>query len=103
VERAEAFRQREAIVSRDPFQSDGIEKPEADTKSAGLVVPIPLTSGELEAKYGDMKHDGIELQWPLMFEDAAGHVEPLTPHDIAALKHLGVTLAEYYQIELERA
>jgi hypothetical protein len=90
-------------VSRDPFQSDSIEKPEPYTKSVGLAVPVPLSSIELEAKYHDMKHDGIELQWPVTFEGADRHLEPLTPHDIAALKHLGVTVEEYYLIELERA
>ena len=89
-------------MSVDPFKSDSA-KPEADTKCVGLAVPVPLTSAELEAKYRDMKHDGIELLWPTMFEDEAGHVEPLTPHDIAALKHLGVTVEEYYSIELEWA
>jgi hypothetical protein len=89
-------------VSDDPFKSDSIEKPTADTKSIGLVVPVPLSSAELEEKYRDMKHDGIELLWPVIFEDQDGHMGDLTPHDLMALKHLGVSVEEYYAVELEQ-
>jgi hypothetical protein len=47
-----------------------------------------------------MKHDGIELAWPVMFLDEQGKPEPLTDHDRAALAHLGVTEEEYLMIEL---
>lgn len=85
----------------DPFNDDAIKR-EADTKSVGLAVPAPLGSAELEAKYGLMRHGDLELAWPVLFEDAAGHVDPLSDHDVAALAHVGVSPEEYYVIELER-
>ena len=90
------------IKTIDPFNSDSIDKPEADTRSIGLCVPTPLSSADLEAKYGAMRHDGIELLYPTQFEDADGHLDKLTAHDKAALKHLGITEEEYYILELER-
>jgi len=85
----------------DPFNDDAI-KQEADTKSVGLAVPAPLGSAELQAKYNDMRHGDLELAWPVLFEDAAGHVDPLTDNDIAALARVGVTPTEFYTVELER-
>jgi hypothetical protein len=85
----------------DPFLSD-YSKPEADTKSIGLCVPLPLTSAELESKYGSMRHGDLELGWPLMFEDN-GHIEPLTPNDLESLKRLGVTIEEYLAVEISQA
>jgi hypothetical protein len=82
----------------DPFD-DGPKKHDGPTR-VGLAAPRPLTSAELEAKYRDMKHDGIELAWPVMFLDEQGKPEPLTDHDRAALAHLGVTEEEYLMIEL---
>jgi len=71
-------------------------------KKIGLVVPEPLSSAELEEKYATWRHDGIEILWPTMFEDQYGHISELTPHDLLALKHLGITVEEFYLVELER-
>lgn len=72
-------------------------------RKIGLATPRPLTSAELAEKYDTMRHDGIEISWPTLFEDADGHLEPLTPTDIRGLAHVGVTVEEFYLIELERA
>ena len=82
----------EAAMTKDndPFTSDYAE-PEADSKSVGLAVPAPLGSAELEAKYRLMRHGDLELAWPVLFEDAAGHVNPLSDHDVAALAQVGVS------------
>ncbi len=71
-------------------------------RKVGLATPRPLTSAELAEKYGMMRHDGIEISWPMQFEDADGHLEQLTPTDIKGLAHVGVTVEEFYLIELER-
>jgi len=70
-------------------------------RKVGLAAPKPLTSAELEAKYGSMKHGGIELMWPVRFEDENGKSE-LNEHDHAALKQLGVSELEYCEVELLR-
>jgi len=86
----------------DPFLND-YARPEADTKSVGLAVPTPLSSAELEAKYGEMRHGDLELAWPVAFEDQAGHLDTLSDNDVAALAAVGVTPQEFYLVELSRA
>ena len=81
----------------DPFHT-GPKKHDGPTR-VGLAAPRPLSSEELVSKYGDMKHDGIELAWPVMFLDENGRPEPLTDHDRAALAHIGVTEEEFYLVE----
>lgn len=88
-------------MNNNPFD-DGPKKSDGP-KTIGLAVPAPLSSAELEAKYGGMKHDSIEILWPTLFEGADGHLEPLTPHDLVALKFLGVTPEEFYLVELDDA
>jgi len=86
----------------DPFIDEAVEREHDGTKSVGLCVPMPLTSAELEEKYAAMRHDGLELSWPVLFEDADGHIDPISDNDVAALARVGVTPEEFYAVELER-
>lgn len=87
-------------MSDDPF--DGGKPSDNRPRSVGLAAPRPLTSAELQEKYGPMNHGGIELAWPVRFESAKGEGDPLSDHDRAALAHLGVTESEYLEVELLR-
>jgi len=84
-----------------PFDGDGPKKPEGPVR-IGLAAPKPLTSAELEAKYANVRHDTIEILWPTQFDDADAHLEPLTVSDIRNLTKLGITVEEYYAVELSR-
>jgi hypothetical protein len=88
---------------KNPFDDGGGGKPPDDRpRRVGLAAPRPLSSAELEAKYGTMNHGGIELAWPVRFESDKGEGDPLTDHDMIALKHLGVSVEEYLEVELLR-
>jgi hypothetical protein len=84
-----------------PFDGDGPKKPDGPVK-IGLAAPRPLTSVELAEKYAGIRHDTIEILWPTQFLDADGHLEPLTTSDIRNLTKLGVTIEEFYAVELSR-
>lgn len=75
-------------------------KPRDDRpRSVGLAAPRPLSSAELQEKYGRMNHAGVELMWPVRFEDEHGKSD-LTDHDTVALARLSVTVEQYLEVEL---
>lgn len=80
-----------------PFDED--HKPAAGHR-IGLVVPRLLSSAELDRNGGN--HNGIEVMWPVLFYDADEKVEPLTDFDLECLARVGVTEAEFWEVELSR-
>jgi hypothetical protein len=87
---------------KNPFDDSGGKPPDDRPRRVGLAAPRPLSSAELEAKYSAQNHGGIELAWPVRFENDKGVGDPLSDHDMAALKHLGVSVEEYLEVELLR-
>jgi len=72
----------------------------AGERKIGLVVPPLKSSAELDRSGGT--HTGIEVMWPVLFFDADDKPEPLTDFDLECLARLGVTEAEFWEVELSR-
>jgi hypothetical protein len=87
---------------KNPFDDSGGKAPDDRPRRVGLAAPRPLTSAELQEKYGAMNHGGVELAWPVRFENDKGEGDPLSDHDLAALRHLSVSVEQYFEVEILR-